>query len=156
MIVDDILADATEHGVALPVERVRAAIARHGALLDQVTTPRLVHFDLWDGNVLVDCDPAGQWRVSGLIDGERAFYGDPIAELVSLAIFAEPAAVPGVLDGLLGRQLTADERTRLRLYNMYLLLILVVEGGPRGWTDSEHQEQVRGWVDRLAGELDLL
>jgi len=38
-------------------------------LLDVVRTPRLIHFDLWDGNILVE---AGQ--ITGLIDGERAFW----------------------------------------------------------------------------------
>ncbi|MEV2240808.1 hypothetical protein [Micromonospora sp. NPDC049891] len=59
--------------------------------------------------------------MEGIIDGERAFYGDPIAELVSLAVFAEPAGVPGPLPGYLGRDhLTDAERDRLRLYQMYL------------------------------------
>jgi aminoglycoside phosphotransferase (APT) family kinase protein len=98
-IIDDILADAADHTVMLPLPaaEVQARIERHAALLDQVDTPRLVHYDLWDGNVFVAADDNGDWHVTDLIDGERAFYGDPIAELVSLAIFAEPAEVPGVL-----------------------------------------------------------
>ena len=36
-------------------------------LLEPVTTPVLVHFDLWDGNVLLDGA-----RVSGIIDAESA------------------------------------------------------------------------------------
>jgi aminoglycoside phosphotransferase (APT) family kinase protein len=157
-ILDDILADAADHGVALPVpaDEIRARIGRHAALLDQVRTPVLVHFDLWDGNVFVAADPAGDWHVTGLIDGERAFYGDPIAELVSLVLFTEPSAVPGVLPGLLGRDLTADERVRLRLYDVYLLLILVTEGGPRGWTAAADLARLEGIASILARELDLL
>ena len=48
----------------------------------------LVHFDLWDGNILVESDPAGH-RIGALIDAERAFWGDPLAEFVSLALFGD-------------------------------------------------------------------
>jgi Ser/Thr protein kinase RdoA (MazF antagonist) len=132
-MVDDVLADGVALGTALPApaEDIARLAHAHARLLDEVTTPSLVHFDLWDGNVFVRPDGAG-WRVEGLIDGERAFYGDPIAELVSLALLRDPADVPGLLPGFLGRDLTAAERTRWRLYSLYLYLIMLTEGVTRG------------------------
>ncbi|MFF5216055.1 hypothetical protein [Micromonospora sp. NPDC000442] len=46
-IIDDLLADAADWAVALPVppERFRALVARHGELLDTVRRPALLHFD---------------------------------------------------------------------------------------------------------------
>ena len=63
-------------------------IAAHAPLLDEVTTPTLVHFDLWDGNILVDTT-APTPTIGGLIDGERAMWADPLADFVSLALFRD-------------------------------------------------------------------
>jgi hypothetical protein len=46
---------------------------------------------------------------------------------------------------MLGRPLTPDEQTRLRLYTGYLFLILVTEGKTRGFDPAEH-EPVRRWA----------
>jgi Ser/Thr protein kinase RdoA (MazF antagonist) len=102
-IVDDILADAVEYRRELPVpaDRIATLIRGHADLLDEVQTPALVHFDLWDGNIFVREDGDG-YAIEGIIDGERAFYGDPIAELVSLALLGDPETVPGLLEGYFG------------------------------------------------------
>jgi aminoglycoside phosphotransferase (APT) family kinase protein len=155
--VDDVLADAVEHRSELPApaDAVGGLIRRHADLLDDVTTPTLVHFDLWDGNVFVVPAPDG-YAVAGIIDGERAFYGDPIAELVSLALFHDPAERPGLLDGFLGRSLTDRERIRLRLYTVYLYLIMVTEGATRGFDPAEHEPLRRFTLERLDAELAAL
>jgi aminoglycoside phosphotransferase (APT) family kinase protein len=153
--IEDVLADAVEYGRELPVpaDEIGRLIERHAALLDDVTTPSLVHFDVWDGNVFVVPSPGGGYAVEGLIDGERSFYGDPVAELVSLALFADPAAVAGLLDGFLGRPLTDRERTRLRLYTVYLYLIIVTENATRGFDPHWHEPVRLATLDRLAAEL---
>jgi aminoglycoside phosphotransferase (APT) family kinase protein len=148
-MVDDVLADAGRWEVPLPAG-ITEAVARHRAALDEVQLPSLVHFDLWDGNVFVD-----DRRVSGLIDGERCFYGDTLAELVSMALLREVDDVPEVLAGYAtraGRPLLLDEsaRIRLALYAAYLYLIMIVEGPSRGFSGPE-----RGaFVDRLRALLD--
>lgn len=153
-MVDDVLADAVEYRRELPAaaDTIGKLINRHADLLDDVTTPTLVHFDLWDGNVFVVATPDG-YIVEGVIDGERAFYGDPIAELVSLALFRDPAELPGLLPGFLGRPLTDRERTRLRLYTVYLYLIMVTEGATRGFDPVEHEPIRRFTLERLDTEL---
>ena len=178
-IIDDVLADATEYHSQLPAAppAIRALVDRYAGLLDEVTTPALVHFDLWDGNVFVVPDTgteSGQgtdpgpglahggvgerdgYAIEGLIDGERAFYGDPIAELVSLALFADPESVPGLLPGYLGRPLTDPERTRLRLYTVYLYLIMATEGATRGFDPAAHEPVRQLTLARLDAELAAL
>ncbi|MER7457484.1 aminoglycoside phosphotransferase family protein [Micromonospora sp. NPDC126480] len=140
-IIDDILADAVAYDRRLPApaETIGRLIHRHADLLDEVTRPALVHFDLWDGNIFVRPDGNG-FAIDGFIDGERAFYGDPIAELVSLANFVDPTEVPGLLPGYLGRDdLTDAERDRLRLYQIYLDLILLTEDATRCYPDEEYE-----------------
>jgi aminoglycoside phosphotransferase (APT) family kinase protein len=155
--VDDILADAVEYDRELPAPAatIRRLVARHGDLLDEVTRPALVHFDLWDGNVFV-VESSGGVTVEGIIDGERSFYGDPVAELVSLALFRDPDDVPGLLPGFLGRPLTDRERTRLRLYTVYLYLIMVTEDATRGFDPAEHEPLRRYVLGLLDAELARL
>jgi aminoglycoside phosphotransferase (APT) family kinase protein len=157
IMLDDILADAVEYRRELPepAEAIRARVEKYGEILDEVRDPVLVHFDLWDGNVFVAPHGDG-YRVEGVIDGERAFYGDPLAELVSLALFAEPEEVPGVLDGFLGRPLSESERSRLRLYRIYLYLIMLTEGATRDVDPAEREPARRYTLGKLSEELAQL
>ena len=55
-MLDAVLADAESFGATLPhpAGMIRDLTAAHAGALDEVTTPVLVHYDLWDGNILVD------------------------------------------------------------------------------------------------------
>ncbi|MEK8144365.1 aminoglycoside phosphotransferase family protein [Streptomyces sp. M10(2022)] len=85
-----VLADASRYAARLPrpVAEIRRLLENASYVLDDVTRPALVHFDLWQGNLLVDGAP-GARRLSGIIDGERMFWGDPVADLVSTALFGD-------------------------------------------------------------------
>ncbi|ADB34258.1 aminoglycoside phosphotransferase [Kribbella flavida DSM 17836] len=144
-MMDDVLADAARFGVALPDEVSRRLVLDRIDLLDGVRTPRLVHFDLWDGNILV----AGG-RITGLIDGERAFWGDPVAEFVSLTLFS------AVDDELVAGYGSDVDRERLALYRVYLYLIMLVEGTPRGYEGPERDGTVKLIERHLAQELAIL
>ncbi|MEU6847177.1 aminoglycoside phosphotransferase family protein [Streptomyces sp. NPDC046716] len=154
-MVDAILLDAERFGVALPrpVDEVRELFAGHGALLDEVTVPRLVHFDLWDGNILVE-----DGHVSALIDAERAFWGDPLAEFVSLALFGDIERDEDFLAGYraAGGPAVIDEggRRRLALYQAYLYLIMWVEVAPRGYDAGRVEWLRRQVVEPLGLTLD--
>ncbi|MGN9913582.1 phosphotransferase family protein [Phytohabitans sp. LJ34] len=151
-MVDDLMADAARLDKPLPAppERIGGLLRRHADVLDEVTRPALVHFDLWDGNVFVQRDPDG-WRVTGLIDGERALWGDPIAELVSLALLREPE--PELLAGI---ELTAGARRRLDMYRTYLYVIMAIEGATRGWYDAERVKFETWLAERIDAQLALL
>jgi fructosamine-3-kinase len=137
-----LLDDAVHCGVSLPRDAgaIAALVDRVSPVLDEVQTPALVHFDLWDGNILVDVDGPGEPRLGGLIDAERAFWGDPIAELVSLRLLGDIEPDPGLRAGYEegGGRLVLDEAARLRLalYRLYLYLIMWVEVVPRGYGEG--------------------
>ncbi|MFE1291439.1 phosphotransferase family protein [Streptomyces sp. NPDC058751] len=136
-----LLDDAREYRAWLPrpVDEVaRTARTAFGAL-DEVTVPRLVHFDLWRGNILVERTESGP-RIGGLIDGERMFWGDPLADFVSLALLGDIRRDTDFLTGYQeeGGVVTFDRSTRQRLalYRSYLYLIMLIETVPRASGDE--------------------
>ena len=155
--------DARHWAVELPTHRVGELLRRAHSLLAGVHTPVLTHFDLWDGNVLVARDDNGI-HITALIDGERSFWGDPLAELVSTSLFSDPETDTDFLEGFAestGSTLdfTPDVRARLSLYQAYLSAIMIVERVPRGAADDRAQEEffrgaLRDQLDRAADALD--
>ncbi|MFC9622645.1 phosphotransferase family protein [Streptomyces sp. NPDC056930] len=146
-MTDAVLADADTYRARLPRPAVgiRALIAAASPVLDDVTRPALVHFDLWPGNLLVDGEP-GARTIGGIIDGERMFWGDPVADFVSLALFADMEEDEDFLAGYgsgRGQPLAFDASVRLRLalYRCYLYLIMLVETVPRR-VPQEHLDRV--------------
>ncbi len=84
--------------------------------LDAVTTPHFIHSDCWDSNVFVKED-----KVVGILDFERALWGDPLIE----SIFR--LSEPNQLGGYGKTVFTSQEIARCKLYNVYLYLIMVIE-----------------------------
>ncbi|MET0132253.1 MAG: aminoglycoside phosphotransferase family protein [Kibdelosporangium sp.] len=145
----DILGDARHYQVQLP--EIRDLMAANEHLLDTVETPVLVHFDLWDGNIL-----RHEGRISGIVDGERAFWGDPIAELASLSIFGDIRRDQAFLDGYGGVDFDDGTRRRLAMYRGYLFMIMITETAPRGYEGAEH-EKIMALARRLLLEqLEIL
>ncbi len=155
-MVNAVLADAERFGVALPVdtEAIKALPERHGDALAEVTAPTLVHFDLWDGNIFLDLDGP---RVEGLIDAERAFWGDPHADFVSLALFGDIETDTDFLAGYRGAggvvEFTPALRRRLNLYRVYLYLIMITEGAPRGYTSIAQRLARKYFASKLKAAL---
>jgi aminoglycoside phosphotransferase (APT) family kinase protein len=143
-----LLDDAARFGTELPCppDEIRRLVDAHRPALAEVERPVLVHWDLWDGNILVSNDAAGP-VVTGIIDSERALQGDPVFEFTSLTVFSEQAeddrfvvdedflsgycevAGPLVLNGAL--------RARLALYRTYLYLVMLIEVAPRQISGEE-------------------
>jgi aminoglycoside phosphotransferase (APT) family kinase protein len=160
-MMEAVLADADRFAAPLPVptELIAGLVHAQAHLLDDVGTPVLVHFDLWPGNILIDASEAGP-VIGGLVDGERAFWGDPLAEMVSVALFGDIESDAGFLQGYhaAGGVVDFDARTRRRLalYRCYLYLIMLIETVPRG-TQGEEREPVLRMVRReLATSLAML
>ncbi|MFF4673067.1 phosphotransferase family protein [Streptomyces sp. NPDC001279] len=136
-MTDAVLADADAYRARLPrpTADIRALLAAASPVLDDVTRPAPVHFDLWQGNLLVDGEP-GARSLGGIVDGERMFWGDPVADFVSLSLFADPEDDEDLLTGYAegsGQPMVFDASARLRLalYRCYLYLIMLVETVPR-------------------------
>ena len=65
-------------------------LGKYRALWEEVQQPCFVHMDLWDGNLLVQPRPDGDgFQLAAVIDGDRALYGDPDYDFLSLYISRE-------------------------------------------------------------------
>ncbi|MFV0285004.1 MAG: phosphotransferase family protein [Demequina sp.] len=144
LMVEAVLQDGDTYGVHLPrsASRLPDLIARAAGELNRIVTPTLVHFDLWDGNVFVANGPHGR-QFEGVIDGERTFWGDPLAEFVSTSLFKDPRKAIDVNAGYAAvtgapPDFGDDGMLRLSLYRSYLDLIMLIEGAPRGYGGPEH------------------
>ena len=73
--------DAKRFGLPVATfERLASLVDRLAPLLDEVTTPSLIHSDLWKPHVFVDRDADGPYRLSGVIDLEFGRFADHLSE----------------------------------------------------------------------------
>jgi aminoglycoside phosphotransferase (APT) family kinase protein len=128
---------------------IRGVLAEHASTLDEVTVPHLVEVDLWAKNSMIR-----DGRIVAILDHERAVWGDPLMEAgltgLDFPDFGDPA------DFMVGfglARLTPAERTRRRLYSLYLALIMVVETKYRGHTDTEVYDLGRRHLDLIMAAL---
>jgi aminoglycoside phosphotransferase (APT) family kinase protein len=131
-IVDSVLEDGrrkrADHGHG--PDEIREAVLKHAPALEEVVTPRLVHWDAWDPNFLVQ-----NGEVTGLVDFERALWADPLMEAQFRPLFGESTA--NILRGYGKTAFTSDEERRSHLYTLHLALAMNTECFYRDYdTDS--------------------
>jgi aminoglycoside phosphotransferase (APT) family kinase protein len=150
-MVDDVLADGEAAGVTLPlaVDDLRSIARQRSAALDEVTEARFVHWDLWDANVFVE---PSTLQVTGVIDFERTFWGDPLMEAQFRAKADDARFIEAYGTAVLD---LPGARTRRQLYDMYLFLIMVIEATYRRYPTNELEQSARAQLaTTLAALLD--
>ncbi|MBT2292101.1 aminoglycoside phosphotransferase family protein [Paenibacillus albidus] len=132
-MMNGLLEDGQRLNVVLPAsyEEVQQAIADYLPELDVVTEARLVHWDLWNGNVFVK-----DGRIVSIIDWERALWGDVLLEYY----FRHFENSPGFNQGYGATFDSPNEARRKKLYDLYLDLILVIECYSRQYEDQSHMK----------------
>ncbi|PWV95179.1 aminoglycoside phosphotransferase (APT) family kinase protein [Paenibacillus cellulosilyticus] len=139
LLQDGIDAEVT---LPLPYEAIESLVQSHASCLDVVASPKLVLWDLWEGNVFVH-----EGRISGLIDSERALWGDPLMEHY-FSFFSNSTPF---LDGYGAASPSANPNTRERrlLYDLYLTLVLRIECAYRHYQDEHTQWTISVLDERL-------
>lgn len=95
--------------------------------LKDVTTPCLIHGDLWPGNILVS-----NGKISALLDFERSLWGDPLMEYPFGLIRNNKAFLKGY--GPFSFDASGvSAQVRRTLYNLYHYLIVIIEKPYRGF-----------------------
>lgn len=145
-MIRGLLSDAENIGTELPMSRaeIEKMIEKNSNVLLDVTVQKLVHWDLWDGNVFVK-----NGAITGIIDFERCMWGDPLMEY----FFGEMADSKGFKEGY-GEELSSDElKQRRMLYDLYLDLTMYIECDFRKYEDEGYRKWTR---DKLTNRLKLL
>lgn len=120
---------------------IDAVFAKHGSLFDEIEEPRLMHADLWSGNVLIVGEGKDS-HVAAIIDADRAIFGDIDFEFASQWMIND-AFVEGY-----GRALLLDEKnaTRRKLYALiYTLLdsyVWLCQYNNKEYSDNCHQNAI--------------
>jgi aminoglycoside phosphotransferase (APT) family kinase protein len=148
-LIASVLADGTRMGVDLPLPagELYRLLASHFDALNEVETPQLVHWDLWDGNIFVD--PIDH-QIVGLIDFERALWADPLMENNFRALVEPTPFSLGYGRPMLD---TATRRRRRALYNAHLYLIMAIEPAFRQYDDDRLERWARRELDEELARL---
>ena len=133
--------DAIRYDVNLPLSDIHffSLLEKYKLNFDEVKKPQLIHWDLWHANIFVksindDYTVNDDYTLTGVIDFERAIWGDPLMENVIFDINDENKPYfEGYKQNLLS---TPNQKTRRLFYNMYLCLVMVIEDGPREYRDK--------------------
>lgn len=101
-------------------DEIANIIEKHKDALNTVSSISLCNIDLWDGNILVK-----DGKISGIVDFNDTFYCD---ELMSFYFHL----VEGETDDyfLLGygkKELNSDEKIRVEIYRLYVVLKMIVD-----------------------------
>lgn len=112
--------DAVRGRVDLKIsaDELLRCLERDKASFTEIKEPRLVHWDLWDGNIFVS-----DGRITGLIDWERCIWGDPLLEVgfrchSDSDLFRKGYGVTGF---------TEPEKRRILWYDIYLFILASLE-----------------------------
>lgn len=135
-MLEAVLSDGEAFGVSLPYQELRRLLAQVAPALDEIVIPTLVHWDLWETNVFV-APLSDRLHVTGVIDWERAFWGDPAMESMLPFVDADNPLWRGI-----GISPECGESADIRrsLYRIYLQLVMIVEDKVR-FNGAAHLEK---------------
>lgn len=144
----DVFRDAGGMGVSLAArfDAVQSLLSGSRRIFGEVTVPRLVHWDLWAGNLFVK-----DGRITGIIDFERCLWADVLME----AGFRTGNQDPDFLRGYGVEALTETQKVRVAWYDLYLFLIMSMESEYRNYPNRDQkvwaEKKVRESLDFLNG-----
>lgn len=137
-----VLVDAARRNVDLGTtgEHILSLLEKDRHCFAQVETPTFVHWDMWEGNILVDGG-----RVTGVIDWERAMWADPLMD----DRFRRHTRSAAFLQGYGKETFTHEEQRRLLWYDLFLFTTMYVECFYRKY------EENTGFVNWIQSERKL-
>ena len=130
--------------IKVPRDKLLYLLDQDRERFEQVKEPKLVHWDIWAGNVFV-CDN----EITGLIDFERCLWGDELLEVGFRTCWYGKA----FFDGYGLDKLNKDQLRRAMWYDIYLFLISCLECDYRCYDDKGAYEwgskMLLDWVEKL-------
>lgn len=121
--------------VGVPYNEILKKLKTEQDLFEEVKEASFLHYDSWNGNIFVKDN-----HITGIIDWERAMWADPLME----DQFRKHEVNEDFLQGYGINQLTDKEKRRCLWYDVYLYLIMMIEGTYRNYETNEQYIWVKG------------
>lgn len=118
-----LLSDASERNMNLGVDgykKIRDIIENSKTSLNNITNLCLSHTDIWDGNVIIN-----NGNVAGIVDFSDLYYCDELLTFYFHTIDGKTSN--NFLMGFNNKQLDYDEKIRIEIYRMYVILKMIVD-----------------------------
>lgn len=128
-MLSNVIGDADRKSVEYFIsgEELLRMLERDRDIFTEVKKPSLVHYDLWEGNVFVK-----DKKVVGIIDWERALWGEPLME----DRFRRHTRNEAFLKGYGQENFTNAQMRRIYWYDILLFLTMMTEGQYREYEDD--------------------
>lgn len=135
-LINNVLTDAEKRNVVIGTSKkeILEALERDKLFFESVRTPTLVHWDMWEGNIFVK-----DGRVSGIIDWERAMWGEPYMD----DRFREHNRHSDFLKGFGIYELSEEELRRICWYDALLYLTMMTEATYREYEDDGQYQWIK-------------
>jgi aminoglycoside phosphotransferase (APT) family kinase protein len=139
-----LLNDGKRNGTKLPYDRYEKVLQEKSNYLEDIKVASLVDYDLWAGNVFVK-QQGEKFVIEGIIDFERAFWGDPLADFggsVMLLdhIFEEEDVWKIYKEkSNFNQEITKEAQIRSNFYRLYIFTIMAAETFRYGFLYSKIQ-----------------
>lgn len=130
--------------VKIDISELWKMLDRDRPIFEEITEPRLVHWDCWDGNIFVEGG-----KVTGIIDWERSLWADPLMEVG----FRTYNQNKDFLAGYGIKELTANQQRRALWYDVYLMLLVSLECEYRQYETMDMYEWSTGILVRQFEKL---
>lgn len=101
-------------------EMINTIIERNKDSLNNITNLCLCHTDIWDGNILINDD-----IVTGIVDFSDLYYCDELMTFYFHTIDGKTSDY--FLKGFNKNNLNADEKIRIEIYRMYVILKMIID-----------------------------
>lgn len=126
-MINNIIKDGKKVRCKIPCfDEIMNLIDKCSYVLDEIKSPSILHFDLWQGNIFVK-----DGKLSSIIDFERTILGDPVGDFIHLDYIApfDMNENKSLLDGynsVAKNNLSFNKNELIRFYLMRLYLGLIV------------------------------
>lgn len=129
LLISNVLEDAEKRDVVIGVSKaeILRKLENDKDLFSKVEIPALVHWDMWEGNIFVKDE-----QVSGIIDWERAMWGEPFMD----DRFRCHSRNVDFLRGFGIDELSDEELRRIYWYDILLYLTMMTEVTYRKYEDD--------------------
>jgi len=129
-MVDSLIQDGRRDKIELPYNEIYDTLESLWHLLDEIKEPSLVHYDMWAKNIML-MEKDGRYVIDGIIDLERSFYGDPVADFIStttiLGDFENDKDFITGYEEIKPFVFTQNDKIRLCMYGIYMGLLIGIE-----------------------------